>query len=472
MMGSKPNPAKDLFMDEKPKTTNEEPLESTSKDPMSEIRSEMPSKEQQNGVDITNPYEIAKRLIERATESLNLPEGVYEILKKPARVMKVSIPIRRDNGEYVSYTGIRSQHIDILGPTKGGVRFHQNVTEDEVIALSMWMSLKSALIGLPFGGGKGGIIVDPQDLSNRELEELSRGFIRELEPIIGPEKDVPAPDVNTNQQIMGWMLDEFDRLSGHSVPGFITGKPIVIGGSAGRIEATGRGVVISILEAAKRLNLKLNNLTAVVQGFGNVGSITAKLLQQHGVKVIAITDAKGGVYQPEGLDIMKLIDFVNETGTVKGFKDTTPITNEELFSLECDILVPAALENQITSKTAPMIKAKIVAEAANGPTTPEGNNILEEKGIFVIPDILCNAGGVTVSYFEWVQNSMHYFWKETEINEKLQEKITNAFESVYRMKERKQVSMRESAYLVGVGRLAEAMKARGWIKNWKMPIDC
>lgn len=472
MMGRKPDPAKDLVMEEKPKTTNEETQEGTSNDPIAAIRSEMPSKEQQNGMDITNPYEIAKRLIERATESLNLPKGVYEILKKPTRVMKVSIPIRKDNGEYVSYTGIRSQHIDILGPTKGGVRFHQNVTEDEVIALSMWMSLKSALIGLPFGGGKGGIIVDPHELSNRELEELSRGFIRELEPIIGPEKDVPAPDVNTNQQIMGWMLDEFDQLSGHSVPGFITGKPIVIGGSAGRIEATGRGVVISILEAAKRLNLKLDNLTAVIQGFGNVGSITAKLLHQHGVKVVAITDAQGGAYQPNGLDIMNLIDYVNENGTVKGFKDSINITNEELFSIECDILVPAALENQITSKTAPNIKAKIVAEAANGPTTPEGNNIMEKKGIFVIPDILCNAGGVTVSYFEWVQNSMNYFWKEDEINDKLQEKLTNAFESVYRMKEEKKVSMRESAYLVGVGRLAEAMKARGWIKDWKMPIDC
>ncbi len=471
-MGSKPNPTKDFVMEEKPKTTNEETQEGTRNDPVAEIRSEMPSKEQQNGVDITNPYEIAKRLIERATESLHLPKGVYEILKKPTRVMKVSIPIRKDNGEYVSYTGIRSQHIDILGPTKGGVRFHQNVTEDEVIALSMWMSLKSALIGLPFGGGKGGIIVDPHELSNRELEELSRGYIRELEPIIGPAKDVPAPDVNTNQQIMGWMLDEFDRLSGRSVPGFITGKPIVIGGSAGRIEATGRGVVISIIEAAKRLNLKLDNLTAVIQGFGNVGSITAKLLHQHGVKVIAITDAKGGAFSPNGLDIMNLIDYVNENGTVKGFKDSMNITNKELFSLDCDILVPAALENQITSKTAPAIKAKIVAEAANGPTTPEGNHVMEEKGIFVIPDILCNAGGVTVSYFEWVQNSMNYFWKEDEINQKLQEKLIHAFESVYLMKEEKKVSMRESAYLVGVGRLAEAMKARGWIKNWKMPIDC
>ncbi|MGM0844681.1 MAG: Glu/Leu/Phe/Val family dehydrogenase [Bacillota bacterium] len=432
----------------------------------------MPVKEQKNGKDITNPYLIAKQLIERAAESLELPEGVYNILQKPKRVMKVSIPVRKDNGEYANYTGLRSQHIDILGPTKGGIRFHPAVNEDEVVALSMWMSIKSAIVGLPFGGGKGGIIVNPKDLSERELEELSRGYIRELEPIIGPEKDVPAPDVNTNGQIMGWMLDEFDKLRGRDVSGFITGKPVIIGGSEGRIEATGRGVVINIMEAAKRMNLELDNLSAVIQGFGNVGSITAKLLQEQGVKIVAVTDAGGGAYQPSGLEIDSLIDYVNKNGTVKGFPGSKDITNKEMFAEECDILVPAALENQITSDTAPSIKAKIVAEAANGPTTPQGNAILEEKGIFVIPDILCNAGGVTVSYFEWVQNTMHYFWKEEEVNEKLKEKMENAFDGVYRMKMEKNSSMRESAYLVGVGRLAEAMKARGWIKNWKMPIDC
>jgi glutamate dehydrogenase len=468
----KPDPAKDINMEEKPKVTNEEPHNRVKNEPAAEVKNEMPVKEEKNGEEITNPYQIAQQLIKRATEALELPEGVYNILKKPKRVMKVSIPVRRDNGEYVNFTGMRSQHIDILGPTKGGIRFHPGVNEDEVVALSMWMSLKSALVGLPFGGGKGGVIVNPKELSERELEELSRGYIRELEPIIGPDKDVPAPDVNTNGQIMGWMLDEFDRLRGKDVSGFITGKPVIIGGSEGRIEATGRGVVINIMEAAKRLDLEMDKLSAVVQGFGNVGSITAKLLHEQGVKVTAVTDAGGGAYQSNGLDIVSLIDYVNEHGTVNGFEGSDPISNEELFAADCDILVPAALENQITEKTAPTIKAKIVAEAANGPTTPQGNQIMEQKGIFVIPDILCNSGGVTVSYFEWVQNAMHYFWKEDEVNEKLKEKMENAFDSVYRMKLEKNSTMRESAYLVGVGRLAEAMKARGWIKNWSMPIEC
>lgn len=436
------------------------------------VKSEMPAKEEKDGAEITNPYHIAQRLIERATETLELQEGVYDILKKPKRVMKVSIPVRRDNGDVVNYTGIRAQHTDILGPTKGGVRFHSNVSEDEVIALSMWMSLKTAIVGIPFGGGKGGIIVDPEDLSEREIEELSRGFIRELEPIMGPEKDIPAPDVNTSPKIMGWMLDEFDRLRGHNVPGFITGKPLIIGGSEGRVEATGRGVVITIREAAKRLDLDLHKMTAVIQGFGNVGSITAKFLEESGVKVIGVTDAKGGAYNSHGLDVMKLIDFVEENGTVEGFPESEHLSNENLFSLECDILVPAALENQITGDNADTIKAKIVAEAANGPTTPQGNKILEDNGVFVIPDILCNAGGVTVSYFEWVQNAMHYSWKEKEVIEKLEEKMQEAFKAVYDMRDAKNVKMREAAYLVGVGRLAKAMIARGWIKSWDMPIDC
>ncbi|WP_408005352.1 Glu/Leu/Phe/Val family dehydrogenase [Pseudalkalibacillus berkeleyi] len=437
-----------------------------------DVKSEMPAKEEKDGDEITNPYHIAQRLIERATETLELQEGVYDILKKPKRVMKVSIPVRRDNGDVVNYTGIRAQHTDILGPTKGGVRFHPGVNEDEVIALSMWMSLKTAIVGIPFGGGKGGIIVNPEELSEREIEELSRGFIRELEPIMGPEKDIPAPDVNTNPKIMGWMLDEFDRLRGHNVPGFITGKPLIIGGSEGRVEATGRGVVITIREAAKRLDYDLNKMTAVIQGFGNVGSNAAKYLEESGVKVIGITDAKGGVYNENGLDIASLIEYAKETKTVKGFPGSEDLSNDDLFSLECDILIPAALENQITGDNANQIKAKIVAEAANGPTTPQGNKLLEDNGVFVIPDILCNAGGVTVSYFEWVQNAMHYSWKEKEVAEKLEEKMVDAFKAVYDMRDAKKVKMREAAYLVGVGRLAKAMIARGWIKNWEMPIDC
>jgi glutamate dehydrogenase len=327
------------------------------------------------------------------------------------------------------------------------------------------MSLKSAILGLPYGGGKGGVIVNPRQLSERELEELSRGYIREMEAIIGPEKDIPAPDVNTNPQIMGWMLDEFDRLRGQNMPGFITGKPIILGGSLGRLEATGRGVVIHIMEAIKRLGLQAHGLTAAIQGFGNVGSMTARFLDEQKIKVIAVNDALGGVYNRDGLDIPALLDYSRETGTVAGFPGARPLEGNELFQVSADIFVPAAMENQITDETAPLIRAKIVAEAANGPTTAEGDRILHEKGVFVIPDILCNSGGVTVSYFEWVQNAMHYYWSEEEVNEKLAAKMRQAFETVYRMHVEHRVDMRTAAYMVGVSRLAEALFARGWIKK-------
>lgn len=439
---------------------------------IAQVKSEMPVKEKKNGVEITNPFEIVQKLMEDATKTLELPASFYEILKKPKRVLKTSIPVRMDSGEIKEFEGMRSQHIDVLGPAKGGIRFHPKVNEDEVKALSMWMSLKAAILGIPYGGGKGGIIVDPRELSERELEELSRGFIRELEPIIGPDKDIPAPDVNTTPEIMGWMIDEFSRLKGKNVPRVITGKPIILGGSEGRLEATGRGVVYTIEEAAKHLGLRLDGMTAVVQGFGNVGSITAKLLSEKGVKIIGITDAGGGVYHEQGLDIKELMEFAKKTGSVTGFKSYESLSNKELFSSECDILVPAALENQITAETGPTIKAKIVAEAANGPTDPEGNEAMEKNGVFVIPDILCNAGGVTVSYFEWVQNAMNLAWTEREVNDRLHNKMTVAFDDVYRMKQEKNAGMREAAYLVGVGRLAEAMIARGWIKDWSMPIEC
>ncbi|SOC05843.1 glutamate dehydrogenase (NAD) [Ureibacillus xyleni] len=419
-----------------------------------------------------NPYEIVKSLLKESVMALQLNEDVYRILEKPIRVLEVSIPVRMDDGSIKSFTGYRSQHSDILGPAKGGIRFHPNVNIDEVKALSMWMSLKSAILGLPFGGGKGGVIVDPRQLSECELENLSRGYIRAITPIIGPEKDIPAPDVNTNPQIMGWMLDEYDRLRGYNVPGFITGKPIIVGGSQGRVEATGRGVVISIAEAAKKLNIPLQGATAAIQGFGNVGSMTAKFLHQLGVKIVAITDIKGGIYNENGIDIPALQQFVSNTKSVVDFPGTNNLESEQLFSLPVDILIPAALENQITTETAPQIQAKILAEAANGPTTPDGDRILNEKGIFVIPDILCNSGGVTVSYFEWVQNNMGYYWKEEEVNAKLEEKMIHAFEDVHKMHQEKQVNMREAAYIVGVGRIAEAYKARGWIKDWSMPFKC
>lgn len=419
-----------------------------------------------------NPYEIVKTLLKDSVQALNLTEDVYRLLEKPIRFLEVSIPVRMDDGTIKNFTGYRSHHTDILGPAKGGIRYHPNVNIDEVKALSMWMSLKSAILGIPFGGGKGGVIVNPAELSECELEGLSRGYIRAITPIIGPEKDIPAPDVNTNPQVMGWMLDEYDRLRGYNVPGFITGKPLVIGGSEGRVEATGRGVVISIVEATKKLNIPLQSSTAAIQGFGNVGSMTAKFLSELGVKIIAITDVKGGIYNKDGIDIPSLFEHVRETKTVVGFSGAEELDSQQLFGLPVDILVPAALENQITDKTAPAIQAKIVAEAANGPTTPEGDRILDEKGVFVIPDILCNSGGVTVSYFEWVQNNMGYYWKEAEINEKLEEKMVNAFEDVYEMQKEKQVNMRKAAYIVGVGRIAEAYKARGWIKDWTMPFKC
>lgn len=419
-----------------------------------------------------NPYEIVKSLLKDSVQALGLSDDVYRLLEKPIRCLEVSIPVRMDDGTIQNFTGYRSHHTDILGPAKGGIRFHPNVNIDEVKALSMWMSLKSAILGIPFGGGKGGVIVNPAELSECELEELSRGYIRAITPIAGPEKDIPAPDVNTNPQVMGWMLDEYDRLRGYNVPGVITGKPLVVGGSEGRVEATGRGVVISIVEATKRLNIPLESATAAIQGFGNVGSMTAKFLHELGVKIVGITDVKGGIYNKDGIDIPALLEHVRETKTVADFPHAEKLEGNDWFGLPVDILIPAALENQITEKTAPVIQAKIVAEAANGPTTPEGDRILNEKGIVVIPDILCNSGGVTVSYFEWVQNNMGYYWKESEINEKLQEKMVHAFEDVYKMHQEKQVNMRKAAYIVGIGRIAEAYKARGWIKDFKMPFKC
>jgi glutamate dehydrogenase len=412
-----------------------------------------------------NPYEIVKELLKDSISALGLDENIYHILKKPIRVLEVSIPVRMDSGEIRNFTGYRSQHLDILGPTKGGIRFHPKVSVEEVKALSIWMTLKSAILNLPLGGGKGGVIVDPRELSDRELEELSRTYIRKITPIIGPQKDIPAPDVNTNPDVMGWMIDEYDTLRGFNVPGMLTGKPIIIGGSLGRLEATGRGVVFTIREAAKVLGIDLSKATAALQGFGNVGSMTAKFLHEIGVTVVGVTDANGGIYSKEGLDIPELLSFVKEGRSISEYKNADSLSNEDLFALPVDILIPAALENQITKDTAPSIKAKIVAEAANGPTTPEGDRILEEKGIFVIPDILCNAGGVTVSYFEWVQNAMNYYWKEEEVNQKLEERMVFGFEHVNKMREEQNCRMREAAYMFGIKHIVKAFKARGWIKN-------
>ncbi|GEN52796.1 Glu/Leu/Phe/Val family dehydrogenase [Halobacillus faecis] len=411
-----------------------------------------------------NPYEIVKGLLKESVETLGLHENIYHLLKKPMRVFEVSIPVRMDDGRIENYTGYRSQHMDILGPTKGGIRFHPDVNLDEVKALSIWMSLKAAIIDLPFGGGKGGIIVDPEQLSERELEQLSRNYIKKITPIIGPQKDIPAPDVNTSPKVMGWMIDEFDQLRGYNIPGMLTGKPVVLGGSLGRLQATGRGVVFTIREACKVLGIEMGEATAAIQGFGNVGSMTAKFLHELGVKIVAVTDAKGGIYKEGGLDIPDLLAYTNGGDHyASSYEKAEPITNEKMFSLPVDILIPAAVENQITEETAPTIQAKIIAEAANGPTTPAGDQILEEKGIFVIPDILCNAGGVTVSYFEWVQNNMNYYWKVDEVNKQLEEKMLSGFEKVIEMKEEKGCRMRDAAYMVGIKHLVKAMDARGWI---------
>jgi glutamate dehydrogenase len=410
-----------------------------------------------------NPHEIAQILIYNATRELGLPMAVYEYLKEPIRILTVSIPIRLESGEIKTFIGYRSQHCDVIGPCKGGVRFHPDVTLDEVKALSMWMTFKCAVMGLPFGGGKGGVICNPAELTRRDLENLSRGYIRALGDFIGPDKDIPAPDVNTNQQIMGWMMDEYSKLKGHFAPGLITGKPMVLGGSAGRGAATGRGVVITIREAAQRIGLNLKGATAAIQGFGNVGSWTAILLHEMGVKIVAINDVRGGAYNPGGINVHEALEYARQHGTVKGLPNTEDIDSARLLALDVDILVPAALENQITMANVDTIKAKIVAEAANGPTTPEAARVLTEKGIMQIPDILCNAGGVTVSYFEWVQNLQNYYWTEEEVNQKLEQMMVNAFQAVYKIHEERKVSMRRAAYMVAIQRIADAMYARGWI---------
>lgn len=401
-------------------------------------------------------------VIKEALNKLGFGDEMYELLKEPLRVLTVRIPVRMDDGTTKMFTGYRAQHNDAVGPTKGGIRFHPKVTEDEVKALAIWMSLKCGIAQLPYGGGKGGIICDPREMSFRELERLSRGYVRAISQLVGPAKDIPAPDVFTNSQIMAWMMDEYSRIREHDSPGFITGKPIVLGGSLGRDSATARGVTITIQEAAKVRGIELKGACVVVQGFGNAGGYLAKFMHDAGAKVVGISDAYGGLYDPEGLDIDYLLDRRDSFGTVtKLFKNT--ITNEELLELECDILVPAAIENQITSKNAHNIKAKIVVEAANGPTTLEATKILTERGILLVPDVLGNAGGVIVSYFEWVQNNEGLYWSEEEVDHRLKEILVKSFHTVYETANVRKIDMRLAAYMVGVRRMAEAVQLRGWI---------
>lgn len=401
-------------------------------------------------------------VIQQALDKLGYPQEVYELLKEPIRMMTVKIPIRMDDDTVKVFTGYRAQHNDAVGPTKGGIRFHPNVTEKEVKALSIWMSLKCGIVDLPYGGGKGGIVCDPRDMSFRELERLSRGYVRAISQIVGPTKDIPAPDVFTNSQIMAWMMDEYSRIDEFNSPGFITGKPLVLGGSHGRETATAKGVTICIREAARRKGIDIKGARVVVQGFGNAGSYLAKFMYDAGAKVIGISDAYGALHDPNGLDIDYLLDRRDSFGTVtKLFTNT--ITNKELLELECDILVPAAIENQITEDNAPHVKAKIVVEAANGPTTLQATNILTERGILLVPDVLASAGGVTVSYFEWVQNNQGYYWTEEEVEQRLEKVMVKSFSSVYEMSQIRRVNMRLAAYMVGVRKMAEASRFRGWV---------
>src|SRR5690625_932084 len=403
-----------------------------------------------------------RTVVKTAFERLGYPEEVYELLKDSMRMLKVRITVRMDDGSVKILTGYRAQHSDAVGPTKVCVRFHPDVTETEVNALAIWMSLKAGIVDLPYGGGKGGIICDPREMSFRELEGLSRGYVRAISQFVGPTKDIPAPDVFTNSQIMAWMIDEYSRIDEFNNPGFITGKPIVLGGSHGRDSATAKGVTIVINEAAKKRDYKIEGARIVVQGFGNAGSFLAKFLHEAGAKVVGISDAYGALHDPHGLDVDYLLDRRDSFGTVTTlFKNT--ITNKELLELECDILVPAAVQNQITEENAHKIKADIIVEAANGPTTMEATKLLADRGILLVPDVLASSGGVTVSYFEWVQNNQGYYWPEEEIEEKLYDVMKKAFDTIYNTAQTRNVNMRLAAYMVGVRKMAEASRYRGWV---------
>jgi glutamate dehydrogenase (NAD(P)+) len=410
---------------------------------------------------VINPWEVAQQQFDLAADRLNLDPGLRRVLREPRRELIVHFPVKMDDGAVQVFTGYRVQHNLGRGPAKGGIRYHQGVTLDEVKALAMWMTWKCAVVGIPYGGGKGGVIVDPKQLSQRELEGLTRRYATEISIIIGPERDIPAPDVNTNSQTMAWIMDTYSMHVGYTVPGVVTGKPIALGGSEGRNEATARGTVYCIVEAARHLGLDLATATVAVQGFGNAGSIAARLIGEEGSKVVAVSDSTGGIHDPSGLDIAKVVAWKAEHGTVQGFPGARDITNAAILEVACDILIPAALENQITERNAAKVKAKIVAEAANGPTTPEADAILFSKGVFQIPDILCNAGGVTVSYFEWVQDLNRDFWDETEVNHKLKGIMVKAFKDVLSISLREGVNMRTAAYLLAVQRVADATAMRG-----------
>ena len=398
---------------------------------------------------------------EEAAKIVGLDKGIWRILTNPKRQIIVSCPVLMDSGEIVVFTGYRVQYNITLGPAKGGVRYHPNVTLDEVTALAAWMTWKCAVAHIPFGGGKGGIICDPSIMSQRELEALTRRYVSEIIDAIGPEKDVPAPDVNTNEQTMAWIMDTYSMHVGHTETAVVTGKPIEMGGSAGRREATGRGVMIATRESAKHVGFDIKGATIGVQGFGNVGSVSAELLAESGAKIVAVSDWKGGVYNAAGLDIPALIEYTHKNKSVAGFSAAEPLTNDQLFALDLDVLIPAALENQITMDNAARIRAKVIIEGANGPTTPDAHQALHDRGVFIVPDILANSAGVTTSYFEWVQDRDGYFWTEKEVNERLEAKMCEAFAAVLRTAVDYKVDMRTAAYIVAINRVATVTRMRG-----------
>lgn len=412
-----------------------------------------------------NPYDNVLKVVKQAAEILGYEESDYEAIKYPERELKVSVPVQMDDGTVKVFEGYRIQHSTSRGPAKGGIRFHPNVNNDEVKALAAWMTFKCAVVGIPYGGGKGGVICDPSQLSEREMRAITRRFTASIAPLIGSDQDIPAPDVGTNAQVMGWMMDTYSMLKGHCVPGVVTGKPIELGGALGRSEATGRGVMLTTKNILAKMGIPMEGTDVVIQGMGNVGSISAKLLHREGMKVVAVSDVSGGIYNPDGLNIPAILEYLSKDrkNLLSGYEEPgmKRIDNAELLTMKTTVLVPAALENQINADNAEKIQAKLIVEAANGPTTAEADEILERRGITVVPDILTNAGGVVVSYFEWVQNIQSVSWTEEHVNEELKKIMDKAFYAVWDITQEKQVTMRTGAYLIAVKRVVEAKKARG-----------